>query len=552
MERSGFSSNDLVYVVGHRHPDSDSICAAIGYAELKKQLGYNAIACRLGDINHESQFLLDKFNFRKPVYLDDARSQLYEIEMDDPITVTSDTTIFEAYNLMVEKNKQALIVVDEKGMLSGMVTHSNLAQVAMGDTAKSIELLQKTPIEFISKTIKGKLMYAPDKTRLNGKVSIIAIAASKLENYEVKDRIVIVGNDTNAQLEVIAKDAACLIVVWAKSISPAVLEAAKEAGCAVIVSGHGTLNTARYVFFSSPIKDVMSTELVTFNKLEYVNEVAKKITKTRFRAYPVVDDLGRVYGLVSRYHVLNSKNKNLILVDHNEVAQSVENVMDAEILEILDHHRIGDIQTANPITFRNQLVGSTSTIVALMYEENKVELTPNMAGLLLGAMISDTLNFNSPTTTSVDLEVAKKLAEIANVDSEEFAIELFSVGANLKNRSMNEIIEHDIKEYTLSNLRFRLGQVNIYNLDELKEIKPKLIQAMEKYCEDEKLDMLLMIFTSIEKNGSIMYLAGKEKWIVEEAYPSVLKDDDIFIEHVVSRKKQIIPRISVVISERGL
>ena len=550
--RNGFTSNDLVYVVGHRHPDSDSICAAIGYAELKKQLGFNAIACRLGDVNHETDYLLDKFGFRKPIYLDDARSQLYEIDMDEAITITLETTIFEAYNLLVQNNKQALIVVDDKGMVLGMVTNSNLAQVAMGDTAKSIELLQKTPIEYISKTIKGKLVYTPEKTRLNGKVSIIAIAASKLDNYELKNRVVIVGNDTQAQLEVIAKDAACLVVVWANSISPAVIQAAQETGCAVILSGHGTLNTARYLFFSSPVKDVMTKDLITFNKLEYVNEVAKKITKTRYRAYPVVDDKGRVFGLVSRYHVLNSKNKNLILVDHNEVSQSVENVMDAEILEIIDHHRIGDIQTSNPIMFRNQLVGSTSTIVALMFKEYEIEIPKQLAGLLLGAMISDTLNFNSPTTTQIDLDVSKQLAHVADIDIEAFAKELFSMGANLKNRSMHEIIEHDIKEYTISNLRFRLGQVNIYNLDELQAIKPQLIQEMEAYCVDEKLDLLLMIFTSIEKNGSIMYYAGKEKWIVEEAYPSVIKDEDIFIEHVVSRKKQIIPRISVVISDKGL
>ncbi len=549
---NGFTSNDLVYVVGHRHPDSDSICAAIGYAELKKQLGFNAIACRLGDINHETAYLLNKFNYRKPIYLDDARSQLYEIDMDEAITITTETTIFEAYSLLTQNNKQALIVVDDKGKTIGMVTSSNLSRIAMADTSKSIELLKETPIENFNKTIKGKLVYAPEKTRINGKVSIIAIAASKLDNYELKDRIVIVGNDTQAQLEVIAKDAACLIVVWARSISPVVIEAAKEAGCAVILSGHGTLNTARYLFFSPSIKGVMTVDPVTFNKLEYVDEVAKKISKTRYRAYPVIDDQRRVYGLVSRYHVLNAKNKNLILVDHNEVSQSVENVMDAEILEIIDHHRIGDIQTSNPIMFRNQLVGSTSTIVALMFDEYQIKISKQLAGLLLGAMISDTLNFNSPTTTQIDLEVAKRLAETAEIDKEEFAKELFSMGANLKNRSMKEIIEHDIKEYAISNLRFRLGQVNIYNLDELAQIKAELHDAMEAYCVDEKLDLLLMIFTSIEKNGSIMYFAGKEKWIVEEAYPSVLEDEDIFIEHVVSRKKQIIPRISVVISEKGL
>lgn len=546
-----YSEHDVVYVTGHRHPDSDSICSAIAFAELKKHLGVNAIACRLGDINHETEYLLEKFGFSKPIYLDDARSQLMDIEMDEAIEVTVDTTILEAWNLLEQNNKQALVVVDDKSKLIGMITSSNLSKVAMGDTAKSIELLKKTPIENISKTIKGKLLYIPEETRLNGKVSIIAIAASKLDNYEVKDRVVIVGNDTQAQLEVIEKDAACLIVVWATSVSPAVIQAARAKKCAVIISGHGTLNTARYLFYSSPIKDIMTTSLITFNKLEYVNEVSKKIIKSRFRAYPVVDDKNRVFGLVSRYHLLNSKNKSLILVDHNEVSQSVENVLDAQILEIIDHHRIGDIQTPYPISFRNQLVGSTSTIVASMYKENQIALTPQMAGLLLGAMISDTLNFNSPTTTEIDKKLAKELAEIAQLNSEEFAKELFSMGSNLINRDINEIIEHDIKEYAISNLKFMLGQVNIYNLEELKEIKGELQAGMEKYCQDKKLDLLLMIFTSIEKNGSILYYAGKEKWIVEEAYP-IAMGEDILIEHVVSRKKQIIPRLSVVIAEKGL
>ena len=262
------SSNELVYVVGHRHPDSDSICSAIAYANLKNQLGVNAVACRLGDINHETNYLLDKFNFRKPLYLDDARSQLYEIAMDDAIMIGLDTTIYEAYNLMQQSDKQTLVVVDDMGKLLGVLTSTNLSRVAMGDTALSIELLKKTPIEFITKTIKGKLIYTPEKTRLNGKVSIIAISAANLNAYELKDRTVIVGNDSQAQLEVIAKDAACLIVVWANTVSPAVLEAAQEKGCAVILSGHGTLNTARYLFFSSPIESIMTTDLVTFNKFD--------------------------------------------------------------------------------------------------------------------------------------------------------------------------------------------------------------------------------------------------------------------------------------------
>jgi manganese-dependent inorganic pyrophosphatase len=507
----------------------------------------NAIAARLGDINHESEYLLNRFGFSKPVYMDDARSQLYEIEMDDPIIVSEETTIFEAWNKMTTKGKATLVVADDQNKLIGMVTMSNMTEVAMGDTAKSIDLLKETPIDYISKTIKGKLLYTPKKTRLNGKVSIIAIAASKLDNYDLKGRLVIVGNDTQAQLDVIEKDAACLVVVWAPSVSPAVLSFAKEKGCAVILSGHGTMNTARYLFYSSPIKYVMSRNLVTFNKLEYVSEVAKKIIKSRHRAYPVVDDRGHIFGLVSRFHLLNAKNKNIILVDHNEVSQSVENILEAQILEIVDHHRIGDIQTSMPINFRNQLVGSTSTIIAMMYKEQRVEIPSNIAGLLLGAMMSDTLNFNSPTTTSIDKEIGVELAAIANIDMNVFAKELFSIGSSVLNRSPQELIEYDIKEYVISNYRFRLGQVNIYNLAELETIRTSLIEAMEEYCVEHKLDLLLMIFTSIEKNGSIMFVAGKEKWIVEEAYPSILHGEDIFIEHVVSRKKQIIPRLSLVI-----
>ena len=541
------NNNEVVYIVGHRHPDSDSICASIGYAHLKREKGMNAIAARLGDINHESEYLLNRFGFSKPIYLDDARSQLYEIEMDDPILVYEETTIFEAWNLMTSKKKATLVVADDKNKLIGMVTMSNMTEVAMGDTAKSIELLKETPIDYISKTIKGKLLYTPKQTRLNGKVSIIAIAASKLDNYDLKDRLVIVGNDTQAQLEVIEKDAACLVVVWAPSVSAAVLSLAKEKGCAVILSGHGTMNTARFIFYSSPIKYVMSRNLVTFNKLEYVSEVAKKIIKSRHRAYPVIDDRGHIFGLVSRYHLLNAKNKNIILVDHNEVSQSVENILDAQILEIIDHHRIGDIQTAMPINFRNQLVGSTSTIVAMMYKEQHITIPSNIAGLLLGAMMSDTLNFNSPTTTSIDREIAQELATIANIEMEVFAKELFSISSSVLNRSVQELIEYDIKEYAISNYRFRLGQVNIYNLGELDTIRASLFLAMEEYCIEHKLDLLLMIFTSIEKNGSIMIVAGKEKWIAEEAYPTILQGEDIFIEHVVSRKKQIIPRLSLVI-----
>ncbi|MEI7668299.1 MAG: DRTGG domain-containing protein, partial [Erysipelotrichaceae bacterium] len=235
-----------IHITGHKHPDTDSIVAAISYTELKKKLNQDSLACRLGEISHETKYILERFDYRVPMLLEDARMTLADIEIDDPIMISPNTTIYDAWMTMTSE-KKPLTVVDDEDHLLGMVTNSNLTSVAMGDTAKSIELLQKTPIEYIAGTLKGELVYRPEVTRLNGKVSIIAIAEKKLENYELKDRAVIVGNDMEAQMQAIEKDAACLVVVWAESIHPVVIEKAKEKGCAIIISGHGTLNTSRYI-----------------------------------------------------------------------------------------------------------------------------------------------------------------------------------------------------------------------------------------------------------------------------------------------------------------
>lgn len=544
------NDQNTVYVTGHKHPDTDSICSAIAYAQLKEKLGVQAVACRLGDINNETSYLLKRFGFELPEYLDDARSQLQEIEYDRPISIMPETTIFEAWQLMNSNGgKRGLVVTDEANHLLGMVTNSNLTAVAMGDTAKSIELLKKTPIEYIVKTIKGKLIYAPETTRLNGKVSIIAVAEHKLDNYELSDRTVIVGNDWEAQLQAVEKDAACLVVVWADFIRDEVIEKAKEKGCAIIISGHGTLNTSRYIFYSSPVKDLMTTGLITFNRNEFVEDVSNKIIKTRYRSYPVVDDKNRVHGLISRYHLLNAKKKKIILVDHNEISQSVEGILEADLLEIIDHHRIGDIQTTKPIMFRNQLVGSTCTIIANLYEETHMKMEKNTAGLLCGAIISDTLNFKSPTTTSIDFHTARRLAQQADVQIDELAKSMFTIGAGLHEKTPIQILEHDIKEFNIFKTKLTVSQMSLYDLNQLKPIRVQLLEAMEAYAQEKQLDLMLMLFTSLEQNGSTMFYAGREKWIAEEAYPGISNDDLYVFADVISRKKQVIPKLSSVIIE---
>ena len=359
---------DNIFITGHRHPDTDSIASAIAYSHLKKELGQSAVACRLGAMNEETSYILNRFNIEKPVFLKDARASLDEIEMDEATTISMESSVKDAMDLISE-GKRTLAVVDGRNRLIGMVTISNLAKLAMGDTSETIELLKRTPIENIVDAIEGRLVYKPKRFNFDGKTSIVAISESKLEHYNLKNRLVIIGNDAESQKQAILKEAACIVTVWTDEIQKDVLELAKEYDCAIIQSSHGSMNTSRYLLFAPSVREVMTTELVTFNKNEFADDVGRKMLQTRFRSYPVINDQGIVFGFVSRYHILNSNSKKIILVDHNEASQSVEGIEKAQLLEVIDHHRIGDLSTNKPIYFRNEIIGSTASIITKMYEE---------------------------------------------------------------------------------------------------------------------------------------------------------------------------------------
>lgn len=533
-----------VFVVGHRHPDTDSIVSAIAYAELKKALGMEAVACRLGPINDETNYVLNRFGVEKPMLLKDARAVLGEIDMDPARTIPLSASIKDAMDAMSE-DRRPLAVVDDLGRLIGIVTNSNLSYVAMGDTAHTIELLQRTPVENIARAIDGELVYEPETFRFNGKTSIIAIAKSKLKHYELKNRLVIIGNDTESQLEAIRKGAACIVTVWTETIEPEVISEAKKAQCAIIQSSHGSMNTSRYLLFSPSVQEVMTTDLVYFNFNEFVDDVGRKMLQTRFRSYPVVDNDNHVIGFVSRYHILNSPSKKLILVDHNEASQSVEGIEQAEVLEIIDHHRIGDLNTHKPIYFRNEIIGSTASIITKMYREHEIEIPQKIASILLAALVSDTLNLKSPTTTAQDYEIIAYLEEISGLNRFEFAQDMFESTSNLKNKSYREIINQDIKRFNISKQEVMVSQVLVYHFAELEHIVDDFEEEMEAFVEAYRLDLLVVIFTSIEDNGSMILSAGKLEHAVQEAFGN----GDNFLENVVSRKNQIIPKLSSVISK---
>ena len=385
-----------IYITGHQHPDTDSVASAIAYAFFKRSLGTPAVPCCLGKLNVETRYLLSRFHFHEPQLLTDARITVGEVAMDPPTSITPDTTIFECLQQMQQGNRTYCGVVDEPNRLIGMVTKSDISVIGLYDTARSIAIMAQTPLENIRKTLDGKVIYDDGAMALNGKVSVVAMTeASRLKHYEVEHRIVICGSDPEAQKQVIRQGAGLLVVVWADGIREDVVEEAKRQHCPIVISGHGAMNTTRYIYFAPSAKAIMKRELVRFTNTELAEDVSRKVLQSRYHVYPVTDADGHLTGYVSRYHIMQAPSKKLILVDHNEFSQSVRAIEKAQVLEVIDHHRINDFSSQYPVQFRNEIVGSTCTIVATIFRENQIPIPVDLAGLMLGAILSDTLNFHS-------------------------------------------------------------------------------------------------------------------------------------------------------------
>ena len=536
---------DPVYITGHRHPDTDSIASSIAYAFFKRSMGVHAVPCRLGALNGETRYLLSRFGFPEPVLLQDARMKLSEIEMDSPVSITPDTTIYETLQIMQEDNRAYCGVVDEKQHLLGMVTKSDLAVVGLNDTAMSIDILAHTPAENIRKTINGTIIYDDENAYINGKVSIIAMTElDRLENF-----IVIVGANIEAQLKLIELGAGMLIVVWTDTIDEAVLASAKAHHCPIIRSGHGSMNTSRYLYFAPSVERIMKKKLVAFHSNELAEDVGNKMLKSRYRVYPVVDAEDRLVGYISRYHIMDAKKRKLILVDHNEFSQSVNAVDKGKVLEVIDHHRINDFSTSQPVSFRNEIVGSTATIVAMIFRENRILIPANLAGLLLGAILSDTMNFHSPTTTERDISNANILAAIADLDIEDFAEELFTIASNQEKVSFSDMINQDLKIYDIHSCKLSISQVIVSSAKETLENEKEIASALEQFSRKKQIDLAVLVFTSILENGSVVYAGGnRASWAIE-AFPDREGEEHTFQENLLSRKQQILPALTSVIND---
>jgi len=537
----------LVFVTGHKNPDTDSICSAIAYAELKKKLGVNAVPKRLGDANRETEFVLKHFEVEIPDYLYTVKTQVSDLNMDQAFPVSSDISIKTAWHLMKKNNIKTIPVVDDHERLLGIVTLSDITNKYMDALDNNTIASTKTTLRNIAETLNAKLICGSQEDfKTTGKVVVAAVSPEDLHTFVEPGDIVITGNRLDIQLKALEYGTNCLIITCGGNPSQELIDEACRNNSVLMTTPIDTFTTARLVNQSIPVGSIMSNEnLITFNTDDFIDDIQDIMLKTRYRSYPVVDDNNRIEGFISRYHLISQRKKNVILVDHNEKAQAVNGIEEAEILEIIDHHRLGDIQTASPIFIRNEPVGSTSTIVANMYFEMGIRPSKSIAGILCSAILSDTIKFKSPTSTYIDRITAEKLAEIAGINViDEYANLMFKEGSSLHGKTLKEIFYQDFKDYTFGKYNIGIGQVLTMDREKVAELEESLIAFMKQLCADNGYNLLMLFVTDIINQASEVLFAGEEKELISLAFNVDIGENSVYLPGVVSRKKQVIPVIS--------
>ena len=538
---------DIIYVTGHKNPDSDSICAAYAYAEFKNKIGdVETVACRLGNPNQETQYILDYFNAEAPRLLKTVKLKVEDLQFDNISPVSPEISLKTAWSIMRDKNIKTLPVADENDHLLGVLAVSNLTSCYMDIWDNRILAKSNTTLDNIIDTLSAKVSYVNEKvTHFPGKIVVTAMQPDTMSGHIDEGDIAIVGDREEAQAALIKLNISLMIVTGGYAPSEKIVSLAKEHGVTIIVTQHDSFTASRLIVQSIPVGYVMVKEnIVSFTTDDLVDDIKGIMTETRFRSYPVLDQNGRVVGTVSRYHLISNHKKKVIQVDHNERGQSVDGLEDAEILEIIDHHRVADIQTNNPIYFRNEPVGSTSTIVAKCFFENGIRPSRKAAGLLCGAIISDTLLFRSPTCTPQDQYICKKLAEIADINIEEFAKEMFKAGTSLKGKTVEQIFNSDFKPFTIEDTKVGIAQVNTMDIEGFMPLKEEMLNYMDQKAKEAGLDMVMLLLTDILNEGSEILVTGNKPEIVEKAFNVTLKDKGAFLPGVLSRKKQVVPPIT--------
>ena len=545
--------SDLVYVSGHRNPDTDSICSAIAYSYLLNATNkYNAVPVRLGEINRETEYVLKRFGVEHPVLLKTVKQKVEDLNYDKVTVFSKDLTLKTAWFLLKQQNLKSAPILDEHGQLLGLLSTSNIIEGYMDQWDSEVLKKAKTPVENVIDTLEANVIYLNESLKVvEGDIHIAAMSGSEAKKRIHENDVVIVGGDRSDDLEeLISVKPSLIVLTGSLTADENVVKKCEEQGISIISTPFNTYQTSQQIVQAIPVEYVMiKGDIKTFSTddtLDYMKEV---MSETRYRGYPVIDLNNRCVGSISRFALLKGLRKKVILVDHNERGQSIPGIEEADILEIVDHHRVADIQTVGPLMFRGEPLGSTATIVTKMFDELDVEKPSHIAGLLLGAVVSDTLLFKSPTCTPVDTKIAKKLAKIAGVDIQEFAMEMFKAGTSLVGKTVDEIFNQDFKKFSFDNLQVGVAQVNSMDIEGFLPYKKDMLDYMNKFAEDNNLEFTLLLLTDIINANSEIFVGGPRPELVEKAFNVQLTECQGTLVGVISRKKQVVPAITAVMSE---
>lgn len=538
-----------VFVIGHKNPDTDSICSAIAYAALKNKTDDGVfVPKRAGEVNNETKYVLDFFDVETPEFIGHVGTQVKDVEIKPTPSLDEGISLKNAWNKMRDLRESTMPIVND-GVLEGIISVKDIATANMDIYETRILAISHTKYTNVLDAIDGTMIVGDSEEEITkGKILIGAANPDLLENYVEDGDMLLTGNRFENQLCGIEMNAGCIVVCTGAPISKTIQKLAKENNCKIISTPHDTLMVARLISQSAPVRYFMKKDhLITFSREDFISDIRDTLAKIRHRDFPVLGRDGKYCGMLSRRSLLNMDNKKIILVDHNEKGQAVDGIDEAEVLEIIDHHRLGSMETALPVFFRNQPVGCTGTIIYELYQENNVEVDKKIAGLLCSAIISDTLMFRSPTCTPKDKKAAEELAKIAGVEIQEHAEKMFRAGSSLADKTPEEIFYQDFKKFSGNDKNFGAGQISSMDKTELEQLRPKIAAYMEGAVKEG--EMLFFLLTNILTESSDLVFAGEgAKELVETAFGEP-QENWVHVPGLVSRKKQFVPSVLHVLQQ---
>lgn len=543
-----------VVVIGHRNPDTDSICSAIAYAELKNKT--SDLVCeprRAGKMNQETEFVLKKFGVKPPRMCTDVNPKIRDVDYREMPGIPGSTSLRKAWEIMRDKQIDTLPVTSADNELEGVITVKDIATANMDVFDTGILAKSRTTYRNILETLGGTMVVGrEDDVCTTGHIRIGTATPEMLENTVEKGDIVILTNRYESQLCAIEKEASLLILCNNAKVGRTIQRIAEETGVAIMTTPVDTYAAGKLISQCAPISYYMTrSDIIKFTLVTPVADVTRVMAKVRHRYFPILDEDGKYCGMVSRRNIINLQKRRIILVDHNEATQAVEGFDQAEILEIIDHHRIGSLETSGPVYFRNQPVGCTATIITQMYDENGMEIPPQIAGLLLAAILSDTLVFRSPTCTPLDEALAKRLAKIAGVDIDEFASEMFEAGEKLDGKTAEEVFLQDFKVFMCGDIRFGVAQGSYMTRKNLLAAEALLQPYLEEARNKQNVEDIYMLLTDVPKEESVVISDGRyASEVLSDGFETQPAEDGSFtLPGVVSRKKQFIPALMTAYQE---